>query len=138
MTGEGVPYVWTLDELLDEARALVHGRVIPEGCTVAVEADAEAGAVLLVGRRLDPPQAGVVMVDMDAVNVEGARLPQAVDELLGRLESPLLPACGPDDRPPVELHIMARGDRLPVRILNGVAARGHARQVGNEDHCMGR
>lgn len=114
----GTEYLWTLPELLEEARNLLRAVVIPDGCTVTVEADADAAALLFVGRRLNPPAAGVVMLDMDAVNKDGERLPFAVQDLLARLESPLLPTCTPDEHPPVELHIQARAARLPVRMLS--------------------
>ena len=119
MTGEGigVEYLWALDELLEEARSLLRGVVIPEGCTVTVEADEAASAILFVGRRVEPQGAAVVMVDLDAVNDDGQRLPFALHDLLSRLESPLLPACAPGDVPPVELHIQKRQLKVPVRTL---------------------
>ena len=117
MTGEGIEYLWSLEELLGEARNLLRGVVVPEGCTVTVEADPEARALLLAGRRVNPPGGALVVLDLDAVNADGEKLPMALREVLGRLESPLLPACGPDDVPPLELHIQTRGYRLPVRTL---------------------
>lgn len=116
----GVEYLWALNELLEEARSLLRGVVVPDGCTVMVEADEAASAVLFVGRRLAPAGAAVVMVDLDAVNDDGQRLPFALHDLLSRLESPLLPSCGPNDAPPLELHIQTRGYRLPVRPLDSI------------------
>ena len=131
---EGVEWLWTLPELADEARSLLRGRVIPEGCTVTVEADAEAGALLFVGRRLTPPGAALVMLDLDATNEDGERLALAVREVLGRLDSPLLAPCGPGDVPPLELHIQRDGYRVPVRKL---AAPKMTAEPSDEDHCHG-
>lgn len=57
---------------------------------------------------------------LDAVTDSGERLPFALHDLLHRLESPLLQACGSDDVLPMELHIQAPGYRLPVRTLTSL------------------
>ena len=96
---------------------MLRGRVLPEGHTVTIEADPEAGALLFVGRRASPAGAALVVLDLDAVNADGEKLHLALRELLGRLESPLLQACGPGEVPPLELHIQTHAYRLPVRTL---------------------
>ncbi|MDP9766478.1 hypothetical protein [Deinococcus enclensis] len=105
---------WTLDELLEESRAMLRGQNMQAGLTVTVEADADACAVLFVGRRAQPPGAAIVKLDLDAVIEDGMELPHALWSLLAELRSPDLPACGPDDVPPVVRHVR----RTKARILN--------------------
>lgn len=106
---------WTLDELLDDARTMLRGLALPPGCTVTVEADPAAGAVRFVGRRDAPAGAAVIMLDLAAAIEDPLELLFARSALLDRLHANDLPACGPDDVPPVVQHIRAQGGGPPER-----------------------
>lgn len=81
-----------------------------------MEVDADT-ALLFMGQRLNPPAAAVVMLDMTAVNKDWERLPFAIQDLLARLESPLLPTYGLVEAPPLDLNIQKEGYWLPVWTL---------------------